>query len=62
MKPNEPQVNDPRDEAPEWFNRPITHEDMLAEAAAREEEKDFPKNEVENGWLKDAAKKGKPPF
>jgi hypothetical protein len=59
MKPNKAQIEQWQGEAP---YRPITHEDMLSEAAARQEEKDFPKNEVDSDYLKEAAKKGKPPF
>jgi hypothetical protein len=57
MKPTENQFEKFQDEAPEWWNRPITHEDMLAEAAAREDEKDFPKIEVSSDF-----KDVKPPF
>lgn len=54
MKANKNQFENYQDEAPEGWNRPITHEDMLAEAAAREEEKDFPKLEVKAHPTKDA--------
>ena len=65
MRPEDSQFDEHMSSAPEWFARPITHEDMLAEAAARQEEKDFPKIEVDSkvdSYLKDATKKGNPPF
>lgn len=57
MRPEDSQFDEHMSSAPEWFARPITHEDMLAEAARREEEKDFPKTETSSG-----DKKGSTPF
>jgi hypothetical protein len=59
MIPDKQQLEQWQDEAPEEWNRNhlITHEDMLAEAARREEEKDVPKTETSLG-----DKKGSTPF
>ena len=62
MKPNRVQIEQWQGEAPP---RPTTHEDMLAEAARSNDEKDLPAFERDSkskSYLEEAAKKGKPPF
>lgn len=62
MKPSKAQIEQWQGEAP---YRPITHEDMLSEAAARREKKDLPSFEQDSAYknyLEEAAKKGKPSF
>jgi hypothetical protein len=62
VKPKQAQIEQWQEEAP---YRPITHEDMLAEAARRVDEKDLPLFEQDpnsKAYLEEAAKKGKPPF